>query len=763
MRIHVPAYVMISAFTTFTLQFHYMIQRIRTFTDSTNFTKAVIVTVAAAAPVLILSQLGHFEIGFALALGAFLAYPADIPSNLLHRTKGLLTASFIVPACMLAVNLLHPYPYIYYPVTLALVFFMSMISVYGQRATMVSFSALLAIALATGHIHTGLEIIYYALYILAGGLLYTAISVTFNYLNPHRYTELQIADCMKLTAKYMKLRGDLWNADADRAAIVEKQLNLQVEINLTHENLREVLLRNRHTTQNSDRSRRMLLVFISLMEILELALSTSFDHSKLHEKFSAHPKVLDTYQNLAYNLASSLKKISKAIENKTKYTSRHKLMQDLEALEKAINEYEKELGKEAASEGVWMLSNMLHYAEKQIEKIKIIERSFTNKMNFKELSGGRDKDLEKFLTPEYYPVHTLKENLSFSSTIFRHSLRITLSIAIGFAIGIIFPLQNVYWILLTIVVIMRPGYGLTKQRSFQRIVGTILGGIIAFAVLSVVHNTIIITTLTIVCMLLGYAFTAINYRIGATFVTIYVVFVYGMLTPDITDVIQYRIVDTAIGAAIAFFANYLLWPSWEFLNLPVFIKKSIEANRNYLTEISLYYNEKGTVTTPYRLARKNAFVELGNLMSSYQRMIQEPKSKQKQQNQVYKLAVLNHTLLSSLASLGTYTQSHKTSAASEAFNVVVATVIKNLNHAITLMDMEVQAEEAYLANNEELAIRFTELKNIRARELREVHITDEDEFRLKMEEAHLVIEQLVWLNGLSEKIVKAVRQLELKS
>ena len=761
MRIDSIRQRIISAFTTFTVQFDYMIQRIRNFTDSTNFTKAVIVTVAAAAPVLILSRLGYFEIGFAIALGAFLAYPADIPSNLLHRAKGLLTASFIVPGCMLAVNLLHPYPYIFYPLTLILVFFLSMISVYGQRATMVSFSALLAVALATGHIHTGWDILQYAGYVLAGGMLYTSISVTFNYLSPHRYTELQIAECMKLTAKYMKLRGDLWNADADRATIVEKQLNLQVEINLTHENLREVLLRSRSNTENSNRSRKMLLVFISLMEILELALSASFDHSKLHQKFSAHPKVLGTYQNLAYNLASTLKKISKGIENRNKYVPKHKLMQDLEALEKAINEYEEELGKEAASEGVWMLSNMLHYAEKQIEKIKIIERAFTNKINFKELTG-RDKDLEKFLTPEYYPIHTLKENLSFSSTIFRHSLRLTMSIAAGFIIGLIFPLQNVYWILLTIVVIMRPGYGLTKQRSYQRIAGTIMGGIIAFAVLSFVTNPIIIGTLTIVCMLLGYAFTAINYRIGATFVTIYVVFIYGMLTPDITHVIQYRIIDTVVGAAIAFFANYFLWPSWEFLNLHVFIKKSIEANRNYLTEISLYYNQKGNVTTSYRLARKNAFVELGNLMSSYQRMAQEPKSKQKQQNQVYKLAVLNHTLLSSLASLGTYIQSHKTYKASEAFNVVVATVIKNLDHAIALLNMGAQAEEAHLANNDELAIRFTELKNIRARELREVHITDEEEFRLKMEEAHLVIEQLVWLSGLSEKIVKAARLLELK-
>ncbi|WP_317125648.1 FUSC family protein [Flavobacterium cerinum] len=751
---------MILAFTTFTAKSPFMLQRIRNFTDNTNFTKAVMVTIAAALPVLILSHFEMFEIGFAISLGALLTYPADIPSNLVHRTKGLVTASFIVAGCIMAVNLLHPYPWIFYPATIIVVFFLSMISVYGQRATMVSFSGLLAIALATGHLHTGWDILIYTSYILSGGLMYTLISLAFNYLSPHRYTELQVAECMKLTAKYMKLRGDLWDIDADRAGIVEKQLHLQVEINLTHENIREVLLRSRTHAENSNRSRKMLLVFISLMEILELALSASFDHSKLHEKFSAHPKVLTTYQNLAYNLASALKKISNSIENRKKYVKKHQLLKDVEALEKAITEYENELGKEAASEGVWMLSNMLHYAEKQIEKINIIERAFTTSIEFKDIKE-RDKDLEKFLTPEYYPVHILKENLSFSSTIFRHSLRLTMSIALGFVIGLIFPLQNVYWILLTIVVIMRPGYGLTKQRSYQRIIGTITGGIIAFAVLSFVHHPVIIGTLAIVCMILGYTFTAINYRIGATFVTIYVVFVYGMLNPNINDVIQYRIVDTAVGALIAFIANYFLWPSWEFMNLPVFIKKSIEANRNYLTEISLYYNKKGTVTTSYRLARKNAFVEIGNLMSSYQRMVQEPKSKQKQQQQVYKLAVLNHTLLSSLASLGTYTQSHKTSTASEAFNVVVNTVIKNLDHAIALLTMDVQAEEAHLANNEELAMRFTELKNIRARELREVHVTEEEEFRLKMEEAHLVIEQLVWLNSLSEKIVKAVRQLEL--
>ena len=116
-------------------------------------------------------------------------------------------------------------------------------------------------------------------------------------------------------------------------------------------------------------------------------------------------------------------------------------------------------------------------------------------------------------------------------------------------------------------------------------------------------------------------------------------------------------------------------------------------------------------------------------------------------------------MLSSLASLGTYIQTHKTSTASEAFNVVVQTVIKNLNYAITFADLEVSGTLAQTETNEDLAMRFTELKNMRAKELKEAHLSEDEEFQLKMQEAQLVIEQLVWLTNLSESIVKAAKLL----
>ncbi|WP_339921672.1 FUSC family membrane protein [uncultured Flavobacterium sp.] len=734
-----------------------MFPKVKKNIDSTYFTNALKITLAAAIPVLLFSYLGNFQIGFTIALGAILVYPSDIPSNLKHKINGILVTILIVSGVNLLINLVYPYSWLFYPFLTVLLFFLSMISVYGQRATMVSFSALLTISLAFAHLQIGWDRVQYSGLLLLGGLFYLLISVVFFYIRPHRYAELQIAQCIKLTSNYLKLRGDLWELNSDRKAITEKQLNLQVQLNTIHENIREVLIRNRTDSGSSNQNRKMLLVFISLVEIMELAIATSFDHNKLHQKFDAHPRVLKTYQNLAYNLAKSLKKVSESIENGEKYISEHNLITDLHDLELAITNYENDLGKDNASEGVLMLTNMLHYAEKQVEINKTLERAFTTVVKSQDLKG-KDKDLEKFITPQYYPISTLIENFSFSSTVFRHSLRLTITILIGFIIGKILPFQNAYWIVLTIVVIMRQGYGLTKERTFQRIFGTILGGFIAFGILSFVHDSTILGGLAIIAMLFGFSFTPTNYKVGATFVTIYVIFIYGILTPNIEDVIQYRVLDTFVGAVLSFLANYFLWPSWEFVKIPVYLEKSIEANRNYLKQISLFYNKKGEVPTSYRLARKHAFIEVGNLMASFQRMLQEPKSKQSKLAQVYKLTVLNHTLLSSAASLGTYIQSHKTSAASEAFNVVVDKVIKNLKDAITLLKEDGIESKADIVS-EDLSKRFIELNKIRAKELKEENAIDEDAFQLKMQEAQLVIEQLIWLTNLSENIVKTTRVL----
>jgi hypothetical protein len=71
---------------------------------------------------------------------------------------------------------------------------------------------------------------------------YLIVSLIFFYIS-NRYAELQIAEC-KLTSKYLQLEG-LMGIRVRPKTITKKQLNLQVQLNTIHENIREILIRNR--------------------------------------------------------------------------------------------------------------------------------------------------------------------------------------------------------------------------------------------------------------------------------------------------------------------------------------------------------------------------------------------------------------------------------------------------------------------------------------------------------------------------------------
>ena len=82
---------------------------------------------------------------------------------------------------------------------------------------------------------------------------------------------------------------------------------------------------------------------------------------------------------------------------------------------------------------------------------------------------------------------------------------------------------------------------------------------------------------------------------------------------------------------------------------------------------------------------------------------------------------------------------------------------KNLHVAMETLDASAK-NPVQTDQKTDLEVRFVELKNIRSKEIRE-NSGSEAEFQLKMQEAQLVIEQLIWLTNLSESILKASRKL----
>lgn len=714
-----------------------------------QFYTALKVTFAALLSFLVFYNLSGFTAAFTVTLGAILCAPIDISSNFKHKVIGLLMVSFLIPIISFVLTYTYQYAFVFSLLFCGLIFFSALISLYGHRANLLSFTLLLTISLSFIHHEEPENATINSALLLAGGLIYTSLSILFYLIKPTRYINLEMAECIDITGDYLKLRAELWDKNADRKKVNHQLLEKQVRINELHENIREYLVYNKARTINSNNNRKLLVALTSLVEILEVAMANVFNHEAFFEFFKHDETALKEYQLLATNFSNTLKKLAASIKTNKKYHSAYSLTNELKHLKINVDTYVQSQQVSAFDEQVVYTNNLLFYANKQVEKIKGLERIYKERVNADELRG-KYRDLEKFFTPEHYRFKTLIENLNFQSTIFRYALRVTLTMFTGFLIGKIFNFENEYWILLTIVVIMRPGYGLTKQRSKHRVVGTVFGGIMGISMLILIDNNMILSILTIISMLLANWLSNTDYKLGVTFTTFYVIMIYGILDGTAESQMIFRILDTAVGALLAFLASILLWPTWESHSVNKHLENSLKAIRDYLSEVKNYYVHKGEPSTAYKLARKNAFIEVGNLMTSFQRMIQEPKRKQKHRANLYELAVLNQTLVSSAASIGTYVQFHKTTEASTAFKLVMDYINNNLNKSLQYLDFDVNLDPS---SEEDYKVSITQLKSIRRQEIDEMKLSEKQRIQ-KLEESQLIIDQLIWMSNLSEQIVK---------
>ncbi len=732
------------------------------FLKSTDFTKAIILGFGIIVPIVIGIYLGYFEIGLAIALGALLSSPSDVTGSFRNKNFGILLSALFAVIASLIGGLLDPLNWITVPILGVIMFGFSYFAVYGFRASLISFSGLFALVLSFANISNVLEFYERALFIGLGGIWYLFLRVIWHIINPKAETEQFLSQSLELTSKYLEIRGKLWDSNSNREELQKRILELQTDLNVNHETLREILISSRKSSGNSNYERKRLLIFIQLVDILELAMANPVDYEKMDEILSKHPEKRQLFQTLTFEMASRLKYISESLLQHEKLNNTNLLEENLHKIKKHVDDVSPLVETEALENSI-LLKNLYDYQCKQVEKILKVERILSNE-NIKELSFVKNVDAQRFISHQEYDLNILSENFSLKSVIFKHSLRLALVVMIGFTIGAYFSVQNAYWILLTIIVIMRPNYGLTKQRSKQRIIGTLTGGAIATGIVLLIQDTTVYAVLGIGSLVLAFSMVQRNYKTSATFITLSVVFIYALLQPDVLNVIQYRIIDTIIGAGLAALGNAVLWPSWEYFSINSVIGESLKANKEYLFSIQKYYQDKGAVPTSYKLSRRRAFLASGNLSSAFQRMTQEPKSKQMHLDKFYEVVVLSHTFLSSLASMGTYIQNHPTTEATNYFDDYIEGISHNLNIANGLISEKVYAETLDSSNRIEAQDyfnnRFDSINNASG-EIDSANSSSKISNTDQLQEVQLINSQLKWLYSLSEKIIKRVSIIDL--
>lgn len=181
------------------------------------------------------------------------------------------------------------------------------------------------------------------------------------------------------------------------------------------------------------------------------------------------------------------------------------------------------------------------------------------------------------------------------------------------------------------------------------------------------------------------------------FLTPYVLILFHFLGLGALNIASERLMDTAIGSALAAISSYFLFPQWESRQLQTYMANVLKANIHYLKKLKELFCGNKISSLDYKLVRKELFVSTANLSAALHRMLSEPKNKQSHRKEIYEFVVLNHVLSSNVASL-TAVMIHKENAFKEFINPVKSS-INILEESLHRLDKNYLEENNLVSGN----------------------------------------------------------------
>lgn len=196
----------------------------------------------------------------------------------------------------------------------------------------------------------------------------------------------------------------------------------------------------------------------------------------------------------------------------------------------------------------------------------------------------------------------------------------------------VLPLARSYWVILTVVIVLKPDYGSVFVRAVQRGAGTVVGAVLGAAILAVVpFGPWLLLPFAILAALLPYGRSR-NYGMLATFLTPLVVLLIDLLAPAGWYLALDRLVDTLLGCGVVLLVGYAPWPSSWHADLPRHFAAAVYHVCWYV-EDALCDDAQPTRRrgrAELSLARRQAYRALTDVRSEFDRCMSEPAAASRQ-------------------------------------------------------------------------------------------------------------------------------------
>jgi uncharacterized membrane protein YccC len=187
-------------------------------------------------------------------------------------------------------------------------------------------------------------------------------------------------------------------------------------------------------------------------------------------------------------------------------------------------------------------------------------------------------------------LDAIHAHLTLRSVMGRHALRLALVVSLDVLLMPLLHVTHGYWLAMTSLIVLRPFAGETVRRSAERVVGTVLGGILAALLTAVLPSETALFAVIVIGATCAIAIYTVDYAWYCFFLTPTIVL---LTLPHLRDwhLAAVRTGLTGLGALIAVLAMLLLWPERESLQLPGLLARAAAANAAYLRAVLAFWKQ----------------------------------------------------------------------------------------------------------------------------------------------------------------------------
>jgi uncharacterized membrane protein YccC len=588
------------------------------------------------AVALVASAIFGFAAGQPATLGAISASISDLPAPWREKARTLGFGFALALLSTVAIQLALPWPVAALLMIGAISFVAGLVTGFGRWAVAVGMQAVIPMVFILGFPReTFPAAVRIEMLLAGGGVAYIAIALLATVFTDASARRMVASETIREFSIYMRAVAAVFDPDRDLQAAYGATIRQQSALSEQLQSARTLLLERPGTV--GERFRLAASIGI-LLDALDALVAAQCD-VELIRKTPAAATVLARIGDALRVGSLDLEHLSLEL-----LTTGHPLLPPdhhlaIDALKREAARVEAEAmdakARAALDAATWRLVLSLSH-------VRRLEQSLSNDATARAAIG--DVHLAAFIPKRSYAPSALAPHFSPESPVLRFAARLALAMMAGALVAqSLGDDRHGNWVLLTIAVVMRAGYGLTRQRRDDRIIGTLVGCVLAAGSVAYVPAGALVAVQGL-AVAVTHSFARLNYRIASTGASVTALVSLHLVQPWVSAPILVRLADTRIGAAIAHLFNYF-WPRWESYEAPGLASR-------LQTQLAAFAAAAlgGDVSEhDYRLARKNVIEAMAALSDSAGRMSIEPMTARKGLDEMAALLIAAYSFVAQLS------------------------------------------------------------------------------------------------------------------